>query len=168
MAIHRIPILGWNLVPDATGRAFFETYAIKATNDLFRHLVGVLADPAASEAHGFYGVFGVPKNFVGSAAFKVYWTSTGTSGNVKFDLDYRAVASGESLDASSFQQQLTATVAAPGSTDVLQVATLTPTSANFAADDLVEFYLTREDGGGTDTLAAAITIHGVFFEYADA
>ncbi len=37
-----------------------------------------------------------------------------------------------------------------------------------AAGDDVEFYLTREDGAGTDTMAASVLIHSIVFQYADA
>jgi hypothetical protein len=170
MATHRMSIMGAQAAPDATGRAFFETYDIKATNDIFKHLVLVLSDPSASQAHGLYGAFTVPKNYVGTPKIIVVWTTTATSGNVKFDFDYRAVGGddAESLDQTTFQESLTVTDAAPSAANERMEASMTITAANLAIDDLLEFYFTREDGSSTDTLAAAVTVHDLIFEWADA
>lgn len=170
MATHRMSIFGASCVPDATGRAVFELYSTKATNDVFKHLVLALADPGASEAHGMYGSFSVPKNYVGTAKIIIVWTSTATTGNAKFDFDYRAVGGNdtESLDQATFQESVTVTDAAPSATDERMEAEVALTSANLAVDDVVEFYFTREDGSSTDTLAASVTVHDVLFEYADA
>lgn len=170
MATHRMSIFGAQCVPDSTGRAFFEPYSIKATNDVFRHLVLALNDPASSEAHGVYGAFSVPKNYVGSPKVIVVWTTTATTGNVKFDFDYRAVGGNdtESLDQATFQESLTVTDAAPSATDERMEAEVSLTAANLAVDDLVEFYFTREDGSGTDTIAASVTVHDLLFEWSDA
>jgi hypothetical protein len=170
MATFQMSILGAASVPDATGRCFMEPYSIKATNDLFRHMVFVFNDPSSSEAHGIYGVFLIPQNYVGTPRVYPVWTSTATSGNVKWDFDYRAIGGDdtESLDQNSFQQQLTVTDAAPSATNERNTPSLSLTAGNLAAGDTVEFYLTREDGGGVDTMAAAATLHDLIFEYADA
>ena len=47
-------------------------------------------------------------------------------------------------------------------------ATLTLTSSNIAAGDTVEFGLFRDGTDGGDTIAAAVTVHSVLLEYADA
>lgn len=163
-------IFGAQCVPDSAGRAFFEPYSVKATNDIFRHLVLVLNDPAASEAHGVYGAFTIPKNYVGSPVIVVVWTTTATTGNIKFDFDYRAVGGddAESLDQATFQENLTVTDVAPSAANERMEATMSLTAGNLAVDDLLEFYFTREDGSGTDTLAAAVTIHDLLFQWTDA
>lgn len=168
MATHRIPILGYNTIPDSSGGVFFEPYTIKATNDNFGHIVLVFNNSNATE--GIYGAFVVPANYSGSPVFKIYWTTTATTGNIKLDLDYRAIGGDdtESLDQSSFQENLTVTDGAPSATDERMEATMSATAGNLAADDIVEFYLTRESDNGSDTLAAAITVHAVVFQYADA
>ena len=168
MATHRISILGANTNPDASGGVFFEPYSIKATNDVFRHMVLVFNNSNAVE--GCYGAFVVPANYVGSPVFKVYWTTTATTGDIKMDMDYRAIGGNdtESLDQGTFQEALTVTDTAPSATDERMEATMSATAGNFAADDIVEFFLTRESSNAADTLAAAITVHAVMFEYADA
>jgi hypothetical protein len=169
MATHRMSI--WpGAMPDSTGRARLVPYNVIATNDLFQHLVGVCDDPAAAQAHGFYGAFTVPKSYVGSPAIKVVWTTSAITGNAKLDFDYRAVGGDdlESLDQTTFQEALTVTDAAPSAAHERMEASMAITAANVAIDDLLTWYLTREDGTGVDTIAAAVTIHDVVFEWADA
>lgn len=170
MATHQISILGATVLPDTTGRCFPEPYTVKAADDLYRHLVFVFNDPASSQAHGFYGTFTVPQNYVGTPKIKVIWNSSAISGNVKWDFDYRAVADNEDLDQpTTFQENLSVTSAvATTSGEQRRVTSSMTAAANFAAGDLVEYYLTREDGTGTDTMAAAATLHDLIFEYADA
>ena len=172
MATHRIPILGWNTIPDTTGRAFFEPYTVKATNDVFGHAVLVLNDPGASQNHGVYGAFDIPANYVGSPVIRIYWTSTATSGTCLFAFDYRAIGGDdtESLDQATFQEQIDISDVAASATDERLNVTGALTAGNLAAGDLVEFYFYRDGttGGPTDNLAAAVTVHGVYFEYADA
>lgn len=169
MATHQKSIFG-SLVPDGTGRAFFDSYALKATNDLFKHVVGVLKNPGAGEAHGFYGIFHVPQNYVGTAKIIPAWTSGTITGNVKLDFDYRAIGGddAESLDQATFQESLTLTDVAPSAANERNIPSFSLTSTNLAVGDTVEFYITREDGAGTDTLADDITLHDLIFEYADA
>jgi len=168
MATHRIGILGWNTAPDAGGQVFFEAYNVKATNDIFRHLALIFNNSGAT--NGIYGAFVVPANYVGSPVFKLYWTSTAITGNIKMDLDYRAIGGNdtESLDQATFQENLTVTDTAPSAVNERMEATMAATAGNFAADDIVEFFLTRESGNAADTMAAAVQIHGFTFEYSDA
>jgi hypothetical protein len=113
VATHRIPILGSaNPSGGTAGAVFCEPYAIKATNDVWNPLLWVFNDPSAR--NGLACKFTVPKNYVGTAAFIVVWTSTATSGNVVWDVDYRAVTGNdtESLDQTLNQESVTVTDAA--------------------------------------------------------
>ena len=170
MATHRVSILGTSTIPDTTGRAFFEPYSVKATNDIFRHLVGVLNDPAAAEAHGFYGQFPIAKNYVGTASIIVVWTTTATTGNFRSRFQYRAVGGddAESLDQATFQETVSVTDAAPSAANERMEASFALTAANLAVDDSVTFLYERLDDTGTDTLAAAVTIHDILLQYNDA
>lgn len=168
MATHRIPILGFSTVPDASGNVFLEPYDVKATNDVWDRLVVIFNDTATRL--GLQGGFVVPKNYVGSAKIIVVWTSTATSGNVAWDFDYRAVGGddAESLDQSGTQESATVTDAAPGAAHRRLEAQISLTSANLAADDEVEFGLFRDGADGADTMTAAAIVFSVLFEYADA
>jgi len=171
MATHQISILGPATIPDTTGRCFVEPYTVKATNDLFAHLVIVFADPGGAEEHGIYGVFTVPQNYSGSPVVIPVWTSTATSGNCRWEFSYRAVGGddSESLDQATFQEEVQVTDAAPTATDRRLAPTgMALTAGNLAAGDTVEFYFKRLDDSGTDTMAAAATLHELLFQYADA
>ncbi len=165
MATFRVPILGFSTKPDSSGDVFFEPQSVKGTNDFFDQLVLVFNDTSAKDS--CYGTFQVPQNYVGTPKFIVEWTSTATSGNYIADLDYRAVAVGESMDQATAQEALTVTDVAPGTTDLLQEAEMAATAGNFAVGDMVPFIFSR-DGAGSDTLAAAVTVFGLYFEYTDA
>lgn len=165
MATHRIPILGFNTMPDASGQVYFEPYNVKATNDFWRHGHWVFDNPSA-DRH-LYGVFNVPKNFVGSAVIVVVWTSTVTSGNFGIEFAYRGITGNdsESLDQATAVETVNTTDVAPGATDRRMEISLSLTSSNLAADDTVEFRFTRDDSA--DTLAGSVQIVQLLFEYAD-
>ena len=168
MATHRIPVLGFASVPDASGNVFLEPFDIKATNDAWDALVWIFNDTATRL--GLHGRFVVPKNYVGSPKIIVVWSSTATSGNCVWDFDYRAVGGddAESLDQAGTQESVSATDAAPGASLRRLEAPLSLTAANIAVDDEVEFTLFRDGADGADTMAAAAIVFSVLFEYVDA
>ena len=173
MATLRIPILGASVVPDTTGECWFEPYSILATNDVWKHLIarfGISNSAQPSVRHGFYGAFKVPKNFVGTAVLVVNWNATITTGNVVWDFDYRANGGddAESLDQSGTQEAVTVTDAVSGTAHRLLQPTISLTSANFAADDLVEYYFARDGADAADTMAGSAMLHALQFQYADA
>ncbi len=166
MATHRIPILS-AINPDTSGNVFLEPYAIKATNDVWSPLVVIFNDTATRI--GLHGIFNVPKNYVGTAKLIIVWTSTATSGDVVWDCDYRAVTGNdtESLDQTGNQESVTVTDTAPGAANRRMEVSITLTSGNFAADDTVTYTFFR-DGTAADTIAAAVILFDLLFEYADA
>lgn len=168
MATHRIPILGWPTLPDASGLVFFEPQAIKGTNDPFPQLVAVFNDTATRIGLG--GRFTVPKNYVGSANLVVVWTTTATSGDVEWDFDYRAVGGddAESLDQAGTQESVNLNDTAPNNAWERMECPIALTAGNFAIDDEVEFCLFRDGTDGGDTIAAAVLLVALLFEYADA
>lgn len=168
MATHRIPILGWPTVPDTSGDVFFESYAVKATNDVWDRLVLVFNDTATRI--GVHGGFAVPVNYVGTANLVIVWTSTATSGAVEWDFDYRAVGGNdtESLDQAGTQQSVNSADTAPSAAHERMELSIALTDANFAAEDEVEFTFFRDGTDGGDTMAAAALLFNLFFEYDDA
>ena len=168
MATHRISILQ-AVQPDNTGRCWLEPYDVFATNDVWKHAVIRLANPAAGQAGGFYGIFEVPQNYVSAASVKVNWTTTATSGNGCFRFTYRAVTGDNttSLDQTSQTEQVAQTQAAPGAAQRKRDAAFTVTAGNFAAGALIEYLLERFDNAAADTIAADIVVHNASFEFAD-
>ena len=168
MATHRIPITGFATLPDTSGSVFFEPQSIKGTNDPFPMLIAVFNDTATRIGLG--GRFTVPKNYVGSAKFAIVWTSTAIAGDVEWDIDYRNVGGddAESLDQAGTQESLNLNDTAPSAAWERMECLITATAANFAVDDECEFTLFRDGTDGGDTIAAAVTLFALLFEYADA
>ena len=168
MATHRIAILGSGTVPDNSGDVFFEPYDVKATNDAWRRLVAIFNDTATRI--GLHGGFTVPRNYVGSPKIVVVWTTTATTGDVEWDLDYRAVGGddSESLDQAGTQESVNVNDTAPSAAHERMEASLALIAGNLAVDDEVEFELFRDGTDAGDTMAAAAIVFAVLFEYSDA
>jgi hypothetical protein len=159
MATHRISIMG-TLNPDTTGDVWPEPYSVKATNDLFDHMVMIFTDDGSNK-NGAFGLFNVPQNYVGTPKIIPVWTSTLTTGNVVWDFDYRAVGGddAESLDQASYQESVTVTDAAPSAAHERNTPEMALTGSNLAAGDTVAFKI---------SLDGAAILHDLVFEYADA
>lgn len=168
MATHRMSILGPQTMPDGVGNVFPEPYPIKATNDVWGHNTWIFLDTSVRDR--LYGVFKVPKTYIGSPKVVIIWSTTATTGNARWETDYRAVAAGESLDQSGTQESVGATEAAPGTAHFQKETSLSLTAGNLAVDDLVEYLIARDgaEAGPADTIAAALAVHDVLFEWADA
>jgi len=167
LATHQLPILrSGGAKPDTSGNVFEEPYSIKATNDVWDPLVVVFNDTATKDK--WHGTFTVPQNYVGTAAIIPIWTSTATSGNVVWEFGYRTVGGDDttSLDQSGTEEAPTVTDAAPTAAHRRLTPTISPTSANFAAGETVEFYIAR-DGTAADTMAAAALLFELIFQYLD-
>lgn len=175
MATLRIPILGATTIPDSSGKVWAEPYSILATNDQWPHMIfrydedGTNATALTTKA-GIYGSFDVPKNYVGSAAIIIIWTSTITTGNVVWDFDYRTVAGNDaaSLDQSGTEEAVTGTDAAPTAAHRRLEFSLSLTSSNLAVDDTVQFALSNDGVDAADTLAGARLLAGAYLQYVDA
>lgn len=164
MATHRLPILNWAALPDTSGNVWFEPASITQTNDRYAQMVARFKDSATKDSLGFR--FQVPQNYVGSAVFKIDWTTTATSGNAIWTVDYSSAAQTASLDPSADEESLTVTTAAPGSSQTGVVSSMTATAANFAAGDECQGKISR-NGAGSDTIAADLVAYDIYFEYAD-
>jgi len=167
MTTQRIPILGFGTVPDDSSDVFLEPYSIKATNDVWKYLVAVFND--SSTRNGLRGTFSIPAIYVDSANIVVVWTTTVTTGDVEWDFDYRAVGGDdtESLDQAGTQESVNQNDTAPSAINERMEASLSLTDGNFAVNDTVQFELFRDGTDAGDTIAASITVHGVYFEFSD-
>ena len=160
-------MLNHTLVPDATGSVWQEPYNNIATNDVWKNLVTVFSDTATRI--GIYGTFNVPQNYVGTAKLIPVWTTTATSGDVEWDMDYRAVTGNdsESLDQTSNQESVNLNDTAPAAAHNRMEIEITLTSGNFAAGDTVEFFFARDGTDGGDTIAASVLLFDLIFQYSD-
>jgi len=166
-ATHRVSMLGFQLVPN-DDEVYFESYDVTATNDVWDALVLIFED--GSTRTGVAGIFTVPQNYVDTANLVIVWSSTATSGDVEWDLDYRAVGGNdtESLDQSGTQEAVNTNDTAPSATNERMEITIALTDGNLAAGDVVLFELFRDKTDAGDTMAADAYVIEVYFEYNDA
>jgi hypothetical protein len=169
VATHRLPIINAWTKPDNNGDTYFEPMAINfGSNDRYDHML--LAFTSQSAKRGIAGKFTVPKNYVGSAKIIIAWSTTATSGDVDWEINYTAVGgdSAESLDPAADQEApADVTDTASGTARRRQECEISLTSGNLAADDEVLFNFYRDAAAAGDTLAATAYLFGLFFQYAD-
>lgn len=164
-ATFRIPINGPGNLPDTSGNVWPEAASLTQTNDRYPQQVIMFNDTSTKVSLG--GNFIVPHNYVGSPKVYVLWTSTATSGDAVWDFEYTAIGGddSESLDPSSDQEALSVTDTAPTASQRLLKASVTLTAGNLAADDIVEFKLSRDGADGSDTMAGDAAVYSILFEY---
>ena len=172
MATIPVPIHG-ALRPDTDDCAWFP-YSVLATNDQWKHNVlgfGDIGNATAPTARLVaYFVFRVPENYVGTPLYRIDWNATLTTGDVVWNVDYRAVGGDdtESLDQAGVQEALTVTDTVGTAAHERLSATASATAGNFAAGDTVTGLLARDGIPAGDTLMGVAMLHGLFFEYSDA
>lgn len=169
MATHTIDLTD-GLVPDptATNPPRWQPSSVLDSNDLYDGIPRLVFDGSLSTKDGASCQFRVPDNYVGTASFIVRWKCSATSGDVVWDVDYNAIAAGESGDPSAVQEALTATDTAAGTTELLNDASLSATASNLAVGDTVMVTLSRDQVSASDTLADEAEVVGFYFQYADA
>lgn len=159
----RYPILSnGNILPDTSGNVWLEPAALTQTNDRYPQMVARFKDTATKVSLGFR--FQVPMDYVGGGKFYTNWTTTATSGNAIWDVDYSSATQTASLDPSADEESLTATTAAPGASQTGVVSSVVATAANFTAGDICQGALSR-DGASSDTIAADLVVYDFYFEY---
>lgn len=165
MATHRV-YFGQLLGPDTSGSVYWRPASIENTNDLYA--TDVLAFNDSGTKIGASAVLAVPKNYVGTAKIGIRWRANATAGDVVFDVDYRAVAAGESSDPASHQESLTSTVTTDATALDETETLITLTASNLAADDMLYVTIARDGAQAADTLANELEIIEAFLEYTDA
>lgn len=169
MAVHTLPILGAGTLPDTTGNVYPEPAAVNLqSNDRYPQSVFVFADTSTRITLG--GNFQVPQNYVGTPKVRLTWACVPTSGDVRWEFDYTAVADGESADPSADQESVAATVTVPGTARLKKVTEIALTAGNLTAGDTVQFRVARDgaEAGPLDTLAGSAYLLAAEFSYADA
>lgn len=166
MATHRLSFFDL-LIPDTSGSVYWQPASILDTNDLYPTTqVLVLADSGTKVGASCHVM--VPKNYVGTAKIGMRWKATATSGDVVWDVDYRAIAVNEAGDPTTHQESLTVTDTADGTANDLNDADVTLTASNLAVDDTLFVTVSRDGASGSDTMAASAQLVDAWLEYADA
>lgn len=168
MATQQISILG-GAVPDTTGRCWFEPYDVYATNDVWKGLVVRFKDPTSGQAHGIYGWFVVPQQYVTSAVVIPVWTTTVTTGNCRWRFTYRTVGGDDttSMDQTGSEEAVRIADVAPGAAHRRLTPPIALTSANFAAGEIVEYLFERQDLSADDTLNSDCVMFDLVFQFSD-
>lgn len=156
-------IFGALSLPDTSGNVWWEPASITQTNDRYPQGIWRFKDTATKISVGFR--FIVPNDYSSGMTFGLVWTSTATSGNVVWTVDYSSASKTSSLDPSADEENLTTTSAAPGSSQTGVNPTLAATGANFAAGDVVQGKLSRDGASGSDTMAADAVLYGFYLSY---
>ena len=169
MATHTPSI--FPLMPDASGNVYPTVFSALTgtTNDFWKHEVLVFAD-SGTDIYAS-GVFRVPQNYVGSAAFKVAWNGDNVvTGKVVWGLSYRTLVADGSLDQATAEEAVSnpSGTTVSGTADGLNLTAIgSPTAGNFTAGDFVEVRLERLGTDADDTMAEDAVAHDLYFEYAD-
>ena len=153
-------LVGASLLP--AGAAFFEPYTVKATNDFWAYQVLVFpnSNTATDCLHFAYTAPNATDKDV-----VIGWTSTATTGSVRWTLAYRVITGNDtvSLDQGTAGETLTILDVAPSATDERMTITATMT-ATIAAGDTVQNKLCRTSDHMDDDLAASVTVHAIYLE----
>lgn len=156
-------MIGEGLLPDSSGNVFWQPSSVIDANDRFPIEVLIFKDTATDLKAS--GLFQVRSTYTGaSASIVVDYDCVPTTGKVKWQLTYKAIAVGESVDPSTDDESLTDNPTVPGTTLLMARSTFTLTPGNLVALDDVHWSLTRVGSdGANDTLAASVRVRAVRF-----
>lgn len=168
MATHRlfIPAIAFTPDPATAGNVYPKPSSIDDANDFFPH--EILAFKDSGTKIGASATFLIPDNYVGTPKLQIIWKANATSGAAVWDVDFSAVAVGESLDPAAAAESETVTTTTDATAFDRNESEVTPTGTTFAVEDLVLLKVSRDGVDAADTLAAEALFEGVAFEYADA
>jgi hypothetical protein len=157
---------GGTVMPDTSGNVFAEPYTIKATNDFWGHTHWIFNNTSTDDS--LYGAFELPAAAASGATVTMVWTSTATSGDIRYTLSYRVITGDDtnSLDQATAVEAVTVTDTAPGAANRRMSLAFSPTNSNFATAGTVEWKLTRTGTSGSDTMAAAAQLVSLTFSCA--
>lgn len=126
--------------------------------------IGWLLDDASTEVI-VSEFIPIPSDFdSGNITIKSYWSQeTAGSGNVVIDAQYSIAGDGEATTGITGIGN--ATVATPGTADLLKVYTHSNSVAGVADGDLLKFRFIRVGGDGSDTKSGDIRFYGFLIEY---
>lgn len=168
MATHRLSITGAMTLPDSTGECYMSPVSVEMSlaTGLMKNLAITLKDPTADT--GFYGVFEVPQNYVGTPVIAVTGVLDGTVGatSVDFEFSYLTRADNETIEAAWEESVTFDTGNTNGWTTEDLLTDSASLSANFTAGDTVFYYFKRDQG--TDDFVGDFHVVGLYFQYADA
>lgn len=156
---------GGLLIPDETGRAWWQPAAILDTNDLVPGTQVLMLDQDQPGAAG--AMCPVPTYFDGSGVVElvVRWKTVGTSGNAVLTAKLKGLVAGASGDPAAWDQDLSATVAAPGTTNILVDTVFTLDAQYLTAGGDLALLVGRTGNSGSDTLTTPVQVVQVILRW---
>lgn len=157
--------------PSSTAGPRWQPSAVLDANDLYPGIPVLIYPDGSSkisaacqlEVPAFY-----PSGGTGMTVFVLLrWKVNATTGNVVWDLDYTAIAAGESGDPSAHQRSVTVTTAVPGTARLYQDSVLALTAADLAVGDTISLAIARDLADAADTCAATVELHRAAFVIQD-
>lgn len=174
MATHQISLLGANTVPDNSGDCWQNPLSTLQTNEVWPFLIfnfgGTIANNAAPTTRiGLYGQCQIPQNLIASPVIIPVWTASITTGDVKWEFDYRVVDGNdtESLDQVGVEESVGATDTAPSAAWERLTPTMALTLANLHPGATLQWALFRDGTDAADTMAATAILVDLLLQYAD-
>lgn len=153
-------------MPTNAADCYQELASVLLTTGAKSHLIwrcGASNSAQPTVKAGFAGTFTVPSDYSTSAAVVFRYTSTVTSGNIVWDFDYRS--GGNVHNTAGWEESVTGTGAAAGTSGNEVDVTISLTSGNLAANDFVQFAASRDGTDGSDTMAGSALLVAVYFKY---
>lgn len=150
---YRIP-LGSILLPAETGIFKPAVFSVEIGTNFDYSQVSF---PEAANS-GFLVQFPVPASYAGGAkTARLWWKTTETSGDVKWDIHPLVQSAGDTFD-TAFSAAGATTDTAPGSAGDLAVTSCTIPLPAWTAADSVQLYIERDAIDGTDTLTGSVEL----------
>lgn len=173
MATVRIPILGMNTAPDASGFVFPDRIANQlsigaATRPPGNEMCIVMQDPNGGGDAGLYGKFAVPKDYVGTPVLVIRGVLDGapTTTTIAFGVQMRPLADDEAFDGDYGAEAIASASSVSQADEDVYEETIDISGFTFAVDDDVFFFFYVDDSVHTYTGNFLLT--GLYFQYANA
>lgn len=163
----RISLLSGRVLSQADNDAPYPKSSIlDDTNDRFPHVAWAFRN-SGTGAKYLGGSISTPSNYTSSGTVKILiiWRTSATSGDVKFFVSYKSIATDETFDPSTDDEALTVTTTAKATTLWRAISEVTLTASNLVANETLLWRLGRAADDAADTLAAEALVEDVLLEY---
>ena len=165
MATQYYPILNQSMRPQAPN-VYVEPINIKATTQPWEYGI-IIFDDSSTRDH-LWLTFRVPTEYVGAAAILIDWSTTVNTNAWRAEFDYRVISGTGSYNQAGVQTTSAATLNAPAAAFNRTESVINLTALDFSADAQVQCALARNNPNAADTMAAAVIMHDLFFQFSDA
>jgi hypothetical protein len=165
----RVSLLG-RVCPDANADAPHpKSSVIDDTNQVFPHILWAFRN-SGTGTKSLGGSISIPSNYGTSGTVKIIivWKTPATTGDMKWFVSYRDVATDESFNPTTADESLTVVTTAKGTTLWRAESEVTLTAANLVANHTLLWRVGRAADDAADTLAAEALLEDVLLEYTPA